>query len=86
MKQIECLKGLPKVIDNIDEVCKIIRKARDARDATEKLKEVFGLTKDQAAYAVGFQLTKLAGISKDNVQENIEHYEKILALLKRLDK
>lgn len=86
MKQIECMKGLPKVIDNIDEVCKIIRKARDTRDATEKLKEKFGLTKDQAAYAVGFHLTELAGINKDNVQENIEHYEKILALLKRLDK
>ncbi len=86
MKQIECLKGLPKVIDNIDAVCGIIRKAADTRDATEKLTDEFGLTKDQAVYAVGFHLTELAGIKKDNVQENIEHYEKILALLKRLDK
>lgn len=86
LKQIECMKGLPKVIDNIDAVCGIIRKAADTRDATEKLTEEFGLTKDQAAYAVGFHLTELAGIKKDNVQDNIEDYEKILALLKRLDK
>lgn len=86
IEQIECMKGLPTVIDNIDKVVEIVRNAVDARQAINKLTEEFNLTRNQAAYAVGFHLSELAGINKDNVQENIAYYEKILILLKNLDK
>ncbi len=86
VEQIECMKGLPTVIDNIDKVVEIVRKAVDARQAINKLTEEFNLTRNQASYAIGFHLSELAGINKDNVQENIAYYEKILTLLKNLDK
>lgn len=86
VEQIECMKGLPTVIDNIDKVVEIVRNAVDARQAINKLTEEFNLTRNQAAYAVGFHLSELAGINKDNVLENIAYYEKILILLKNLDK
>ena len=84
VKQIECMKGLPTIIDNIDKVMGTVRKALDVRVAKTKLMEELGLTKDQAAYALGFRLSELAGIQKERVQENIADSEKLLAMLKML--
>lgn len=83
-KLIECKKGLPIVIDNLHEVCEIIRHAVDAKQAKSRLEKEIGLTKNQAAYTVGYRLSELAGLVLDNVKESIADSEKLLAFLRKL--
>ena len=83
-KLIECKKGLPIVIDNIYEVCEIIRHAVDVKQAKSRLEKEIGLTKNQAAYTVGYRLSELAGMVQDNVKESIADSEKLLAFLRKL--
>ena len=83
-KLIECKKGLPIVIDNLHEVCDIIRHAVDVKQAKSRLEKEIGLTKNQAAYTVGYRLSELAGMVQDNVKESIADSEKLLAFLRKL--
>lgn len=83
-KLIECKKGLPIIINNIHEVCEIIRHAVDVKQAKSRLEKEIGLTKNQAAYTVGYRLSELAGMVQDNVKESIADSEKLLAFLRKL--
>ena len=83
-KLIECKKGLPIVIDHIHEVGEIIRHAVDVRQAKSRLEKEIGLTKNQAAYTIGYRLSELAGLEHDNVKESIADSEKLLAFLRKL--
>lgn len=83
-KLIECKNGLPIVIDHIHEVGEIIRHAVDVRQAKSRLEKEIGLTKNQAAYIVGYRLSELAGMVQDNVKESIADSEKLLAFLRKL--
>lgn len=81
---IEQENGLPKVIDNIDEVIGIIRNSITALDAQQNLQKKLGLTDVQAKYVVSFTLRQLTGLCHQNVKDSIDEYEKRLVFLEKI--
>lgn len=80
------LEGYKIVIDNVDEVIKIIRASRSVSDAKEKLCERFTLDDIQATAIVQMQLGRLSGLEREKIEEEyngvlekIGEYEGILA-------
>lgn len=83
---IEQEKGLPPVIDNMDDVVGIIRNAKDRSDAQQTLQKKLGLTEIQAKYVVSFTLSQLTGLRHQDVKDNIDEYEKRLVSLEKIRK
>lgn len=81
---IEQENGLPKVIDNIDEVIGIIRNSITALDAQQNLQKKLGLTDVQAKYVVSFTLSQLTGLCHQNVRDSIDEYKKKLVFLEKI--
>lgn len=80
------LEGYRIVIDNIDEVIKIIRASRSIAEAKENLCARFELDDIQATAIVQMQLGRLSGMERDKIEEEYEglvakinEYEEILA-------
>lgn len=80
------LEGYKIVIDNVDEVIRIIRASKNIPDAKAALCERFGLTDPQADAIVKMQLGRLSGMERDKIEEEyaeitakIEHLRDILA-------
>ncbi len=80
------LEGYKIVIDNVDEVIRIIRASKSIADAKEQLCQRFALDDVQATAIVQMQLGRLSGLERekieteyDGVLEKIGEYEGILA-------
>lgn len=80
------LEGYKIVIDNVDEVIRIIRAAKNIPDAKAALCERFGLSDAQADAIVKMQLGRLSGMEREKIEEEyaeicakIEDYRDILA-------
>ena len=80
------LEGYKVVIDNIDEVIRIIRASRSVEDAKTNLCERFALDDIQATAIVRMQLGRLSGMERDKIEEEYEavmakiaEYENILS-------
>ena len=80
------LEGYKVVIDNIDEVIRIIRASKSVDDAKANLCERFALDDIQATAIVRMQLGRLSGMEREKIEEEYEavmakiaEYEAILA-------
>ena len=80
------LEGYKIVIDNVDEVIRIIRASKSIADAKEQLSARFGLDELQATAIVQMQLGRLSGLEREKIEteyegvlEIISEYEGILA-------
>ncbi len=80
------LEGYKIVIDNVDEVIRIIRASKTIPDAKEALCTRFALSDEQADAIVKMQLGRLSGMERDKIEEEyaeltakIENYREILA-------
>ena len=81
---IEQAKGLPKVIDNIDEVIGIFRNAKGELEAQQTLQKGLGLSDTQAKHVVSFTLSQLAGLRHQDVMNSIDEYQKRLDFLEKI--
>lgn len=63
------LEGYKIVIDNVDEVIRIIRASKNIPDAKAALCERFGLSDAQADAIVKMQLGRLSGMERDKIEE-----------------
>ena len=80
------LEGYKVVIDNVDEVIRIIRASKSIADAKEQLSARFGLDEIQATAIVQMQLGRLSGLEIEKIEAEYESvivkisvYEGILA-------
>ena len=80
------LEGYKVVIDNVDEVIRIIRASKSIADAKEQLCARFELDDLQATAIVQMQLGRLSGLEREKIEseyqgilEKIGEYEAILA-------
>ena len=80
------LEGYKIVIDNVDEVIRIIRASKSINDAKAALCERFNLTDAQSDAIVKMQLGRLSGMERDKIEEEyaevcakIADYRDILA-------
>lgn len=80
------LEGYKIVIDNVDEVIRIIRASKSINDAKAALCERFSLSEPQADAIVKMQLGRLSGMERDKIEEEyaeisakIANYREILA-------
>lgn len=63
------LEGYKIVIDNVDEVIRIIRASKSIPDAKQTLCERFSLTDAQSDAIVKMQLGRLSGMERDKIEE-----------------
>lgn len=70
------LEGYKIVIDNVDEVIRIIRASKSIPDAKAALCERFGLSDVQADAIVKMQLGRLSGMERDKIEEE---YAEVMA-------
>lgn len=80
------LEGYKIVIDNVDEVIRIIRASKNIPESKAALCERFGLTDAQSDAIVKMQLGRLSGMEREKIEEEyaeitakIENYREILA-------
>ena len=66
------LEGYKIVIDNVDEVIKIIRASKSIPDAKQTLCERFSLTDAQSDAIVKMQLGRLSGMERDKIEEEYQ--------------
>ena len=75
------LLGLSKALDHIDEVIAIIKKSADVAAASAALQKKFGFSILQAAAILEMRLSKLAGLERKKIEDELAEVQ---ALIKRL--
>ncbi|MFA5998000.1 MAG: DNA gyrase subunit A [Candidatus Paceibacterota bacterium] len=75
------LLGLCKALDHIDEVIAVIKKAADIPAASAALQKKFGFSPLQAAAILEMRLSKLAGLERKKLEDELSEVQ---ALIKRL--
>lgn len=75
------LLGLVKALDHIDEVIAIIKKAPDVPQASAALQKKFGFSVLQAAAILEMRLSKLAGLERKKLEDELSEVQ---ALIKKL--
>lgn len=75
------LLGLSKALDHIDEVIAIIKKSADVAAASAALQKKFGFSQLQAAAILEMRLSKLAGLERKKIEDELTE---IQALIKKL--
>jgi DNA gyrase subunit A len=75
------LLGLCKALDHIDEVIAVIKKAADIPAASLALQKKFGFSQLQAAAILEMRLSKLAGLERKKLEDELSE---IQALIKKL--
>ncbi len=68
LERAHILEGYRIVIDNIDEVIRIIRASNGIPEAKEALRERFSLTDAQATAIVQMQLGRLSGMEREKIE------------------
>ena len=75
------LLGLSKALDHIDEVIAVIKKAADIPSASLALQKKFGFSVLQAAAILEMRLSKLAGLERKKIEDELTEVQ---ALIKKL--
>ena len=78
------LEGLIIAVDNIDEVVRIIRASRTPADAQANLEKRFDLDNLQSKAIVDMRLSALTGLRIDELKQEYEDIEKLIAHLNEL--
>ena len=78
------LEGLIIAVDNIDEVVRIIRASRTPADAQTNLEKRFQLDNLQSKAIVDMRLSALTGLRIDELKNEYEEIEKLIAHLNEL--
>ncbi len=76
------LLGLSKALDHIDEVIAIIKKAADIPSASAALQKKFGFSELQAAAILEMRLSKLAGLERKKIEDEITEVQALIKKLK----
>ena len=73
------LEGYLMALDHIDEVISIIRSSRTDTEASARLIERFGFTPEQTQAILEMRLRRLTGLSRDQIQEELDGLRKAIA-------
>ena len=76
------LLGLCKALDHIDEVIAIIKKAADVPTASAALQKKFGFSILQAAAILEMRLSKLAGLERKKLEDELDEVQTLIKKLK----
>ena len=76
------LLGLCKALDHIDEVIAIIKKAADIPSASAALQKKFGFSALQAAAILEMRLSKLAGLERKKLEDELSEVQALIKKLK----
>ncbi|MFZ2167359.1 MAG: DNA gyrase subunit A [Minisyncoccia bacterium] len=76
------LLGLCKALDHIDEVIAIIKKAADIPSASAALQKKFGFSVLQAAAILEMRLSKLAGLERKKLEDELSEVQALIKKLK----
>ena len=75
------LQGLLIALDHIDEVVAIIRGSRNANEARPRLMERFALSEKQAQAILDMRLSRLTGLERERLEEELAALEATIAHL-----
>jgi len=78
------LLGLSKALDHIDEVIAIIRKAADIPSASQALQKKFAFSELQAAAILEMRLSKLAGLERKKIEDELTEIQALIKKLKEI--
>ncbi len=78
------LLGLSKALDHIDEVIAVIKKAEDVPSASLALQKKFGFSVLQAAAILEMRLSKLAGLERKKIEDEISEVQALIKHLKNI--
>lgn len=76
------LFGLCKALDHIDEVIALIKKASDIPAASAALQKKFGFSELQAAAILEMRLSKLAGLERKKLEDELAAVQSLIEKLK----
>lgn len=76
------LFGLSKALDHIDEVIAIIKKSADIPSASLALQKKFGFSELQAAAILEMRLSKLAGLERKKIEDELAEVQALIKKLK----
>ena len=76
------LLGLCKALDHIDEVIAIIKKAADIPSASAALQKKFGFSVLKAAAILEMRLSKLAGLERKKLEDELSEVQALISKLK----
>mgnify|MGYP001593392114 FL=1 len=78
------LLGLKKALDHIDEVIAVIKKAADIPSASLALQKKFGFSVLQAAAILEMRLSKLAGLERKKIEDELSEIQQLISTLKEI--
>ncbi len=78
------LLGLSKALDHIEEIIAIIKKSADVAEASLALQKKFKFSEIQAAAILEMRLSKLAGLERKKIEDELEEVGKLIASLEKL--
>lgn len=78
------LLGLKKALDKIDKVISVIRASKDSQIAKANLMKEFKFTDPQATAILEMKLSKLAGLERKAVEDELAEKQKFIAEMKEL--
>ena len=78
------LIGLSKALDHIDEVIAVIKKAADVSAASLALQKKFGFSQLQAAAILEMRLSKLAGLERKKIEDELSEVQALIKTLKEI--
>lgn len=78
------LLGLCKALDHIDEVIAIIKKAADIPAASLALQKKFAFSQMQAAAILEMRLSKLAGLERKKLEDELSELQTLIKKLKEI--
>ena len=73
------LEGYLMALDHIDEVMNIIRSSQTDTEASQRLIERFGFSPEQTQAILEMRLRRLTGLSRDQIQEELDGLRKAIA-------
>ncbi len=78
------LLGLSKALDHIDEVIAVIKKSADVESASAALQKKFGFSALQAAAILEMRLSKLAGLERKKIEDELTEVQALIKKLKEI--
>ncbi len=78
------LLGLAKALDHIDEVIAVIKKAADIPTASINLQKKFGFSELQAAAILEMRLSKLAGLERKKIEDELNEVQSLIKKLQEI--
>jgi DNA gyrase subunit A len=78
------LEGLLIAVDAIDEVIQVIRSSSSPAEARDALCQRFGLSADQAQAILDMRLSRLTGLERDKIREELAQLRELIARLQAI--